>query len=60
MYINVNMNEVKDTNDEETLVTGFLLIKVPGYFKPFDCGKDFSNNLDATYEHVCMENLKYK
>ena len=56
MDISVNTINVKDTKDEEPLVTDILLIEAPGYFKLFEYGKVFFNNLDAVYEYVCMEN----
>ena len=50
MGISVNMNKVKDTKDEEPPVrdnSNIEVIKAPGYFKPFECGKTFFKNLDA-------------
>ena len=63
MDIRVNTNKVKDTKDEEPLFADNSNIEVitePGYFKLFDYGKTFFNNLDTTYECVCMENGKEK
>ena len=60
MDMNVNTSEVKYTKDEEPSVMDILLIKAPGYFKLFECGKEFFNNLDAAYECACMENAKDK
>ena len=61
MDISVNAKKVKDTKDEEHSVTNnsnIEVIKAPGYFKIFKCGKTFLNKLEATYERVCMENVK--
>ena len=55
MDIRVNTNKVKDTKDEEPLFADNSNIEVitePGYFKLFDYGKTFFNNLDTTYECV--------
>ena len=60
MDMSVNTSEVKYTKDEEPSVMDILLIKAPGYFKLFECGKEFFNNLDAAYECACMENAKDK
>ena len=63
MDIIMNTNKVKDTKDEEPLVTdnsNIEVIKAPGYFKLFECGKMFFNNLDLMYKHACMENAKEK
>ena len=53
VHIRVNTSEVKDamneTKDEEPSVTDNSVINVPIYFKIFECGKKFLNNLDATY-----------
>ena len=57
------MNKVKYKNDEEPSVTddsNIEVIKVPGYFKLFQCGEKFFNNLDVKYECVCMKNAKEK
>ena len=54
---------LKDKNDEEPLVTNNYIIEVikaPGYFKLFNCGKTFFNNLDKMYECACMVNAKVK
>ena len=58
MDISVNANEVKYTTDEP-LLTDNSSIKVLGYFKLFECGKEFFNKLDTAYEHACMENGNY-
>ena len=59
VHISVNTSEVKDAMDEtkygESLVTDNSDINVPIYFKLFECGKKFLNNLDATYEQAGME-----
>ena len=60
MDISVNTRKVKYKRDEEPLVMDILLIKAPGYFKLFECGKQFFNNMDATYERVCMAYQKGK
>ena len=52
---------VKDAKDEEPLVTDnskIEVIKAPGYFKLFKCGKKFFNNMYTTYKCACMENDK--
>ena len=36
------------------------VIKAPGYFKLFKCGKESLNNLDVTYDCAWMENAKNK
>ena len=57
MDISVNTNKAKDKKDEEPPVTdnsNIEVIKAPGYFKIFECGKMFFNNLDSTYECTCM------
>ena len=59
MDISVNTSKVKDNNDEP-LVKDILLIKAPGYFKLYECGKEFSNNLDVIYECACMACAKEK
>ena len=50
--ISVNDSEVKhamnETKDEENLVTDNSFMNDPIYFKPFECGKTFSKNMDAT------------
>ena len=48
MDISFIKSKVKYKKDEP-LVTDISSIKAPGYFKPLECGKDFLNNLDATY-----------
>ena len=58
MDIIMNKRNIKDTKDEEPSVMDILLIKAPGYFELFECGKYFFNNLDTMYEHACMENVK--
>ena len=48
----MNKTKVKDTKYEEPLVTDnskIEVIKALGYFKLFECGKKFFNNLDAAY-----------
>ena len=53
----VNTITLKYTRHEEPLVTDnskVEVIKVPGDFKLFKCGKNFSDNLDATYKRACM------
>ena len=45
------MNKKKN---EEPSVTDNSVINVPSYFKLFECGKNFFNNIDATYEQACM------
>ena len=57
----MNTNEVKYTKDEEPPVTDNSkteVIKAPGYFKLFECSKNFFKNLNTTYKCVCMENVK--
>ena len=57
----VNTRKVKYTRDEELLVTDnykIEVIKAPGCFKLFKCGKKFFDNLDVTYERACMANEK--
>ena len=56
----MNMRRVKDTKDKEPLVVDILLIKQLDYFILFDYGKEFFNNLEVTYEKLCMENAKDK
>ena len=46
------------SQDEEALVTDNKVINEPSYFNILECGKNFLNNLDATCEWACMENLK--
>ena len=58
MDISANTSEVKDTMDEEPLVTGISLIKAAEYFKLFKCNEQFFNNLYLIYECSCMENVK--
>ena len=58
MDISVNTSKVKDTKDEKSAATDIELIKAPGYFKLFESGKEFFNNLDATYECACMASAK--
>ena len=41
MDISVNTSKVKYITDEETAVTDIEVIKAPGYFKLFECGKQF-------------------
>ena len=48
MDISFIKSKVKYKKDEP-LVTDISSINAPGYFKPLECGKDFLNNLDATY-----------
>ena len=36
------------------------VIKVSGYFKLFEFGKNFFNNLETVYECTCIENAKEK
>ena len=60
MDISVNTSKVKATKDEELVVTDIEVIKDPGYSKLFDCGKEFINNLDVTYEQACIESVKGK
>ena len=48
------------TKDQEPSVTDNSVINVPRYFKIFECGKNFLNNLDATYERACMATLQGK
>ena len=50
MDISVDTRKVTYRKDEERSVTDILLIKALGYFKLFDCDKQFFNNLDGTYE----------
>ena len=52
MDTSVNTSKVKDTQDEEPAVTDIEVIKAPGCFKLLKSGKEFFNNLDATYERV--------
>ena len=53
IHISANERRVKDamneTKDEEPSVTDNLLINAPRYFKLLEWGKNFLNNLDATY-----------
>ena len=60
MYISVNTSKVKDTKDKEPSVMDIQLINALGHFKLFKCRQEFLNNLDANYEHACMENVKDK
>ena len=48
------------TKDEEPSVIDNSVINAPSYFKLFGCGKNFLNNLDATYERACMTTSKEK
>ena len=57
----VNTSKVKYTKDEEPLVTDnskIKVIKALGYFKLFECGKKFFDNLDTTYKCACISNAK--
>ena len=56
----MNTSKVKYTKNKEPLIVDISLLKAPGYFKLFGCGKEFFNNLDMTHEHACMENSKGK
>ena len=60
----INKNKEKDsidkTEDEETLVTDIPIINEPSYVNLFECGKNFLNKLDATYERACMATSKDK
>ena len=42
------------------MITNDSVINAPIYFKLFECGKNFLNRLDATFEQACMENSKDK
>ena len=56
----MNTSKVKYTKDEEPLVMDNLnidAIKATGHLKLFECGKKFSNNMDAMYKRACMENV---
>ena len=57
MDISVKTSEVKDTKDEASVMDNSV-IKSPGYFQLFACGKEFFNNLDATYGCVSMASAK--
>ena len=57
----VNTSKVKYTKYEEPSVTDnsiIEVIKAPGYFKLFECGKKFFDNLDTTYKCACISNAK--
>ena len=57
MGIRVNTKKVKDTRDEEYLVTDnskFEVIKTQGYFELLECSKKFSKYLDMRYKRMCM------
>ena len=57
MDIRVNTKKVKDTRDEEYLVTDnskFEVIKTQGYFELLECSKKFSKYLDMRYKRMCM------
>ena len=45
----VNTRKVKCTKDEAPSDTSILLIKALGYFKLFECGKKFFDDMDTTY-----------
>ena len=49
---------MNETNDEEPSVTDNSFINAPKYFKLFECGKNFLNNLDATCERAFMATLQ--
>ena len=49
-----------ETQYGETLVTDNPFINAPRYFKLFECGKNFMNNIDTTYERSRMETLQRK
>ena len=51
---------MNETEDEEPSVTDNPVINEQSYFDLFECGKNFFNNLYATCEQACMENLKDK
>ena len=55
-HISINMSEIKyemdETKYEEPLVTDNLVINAPIYFKLLECGNNFLNNIDATYERA--------
>ena len=56
--MSVNTSKVKDTKDEEPAVTDIEVIKAPGYFKLFKCGKQFFSNPGMAYERVFMVSAK--
>ena len=51
------MNKQKD---EETSVADNLVISAPSYFKSFECGENFLNNLDASYERLWIATSQEK
>ena len=65
IHKSINTNKVKDATDEtdyeEPSVIDNPVINEPSYFNPFECGKNFLNDFDATCERACMEtsNNKY-
>ena len=60
MNISVNTKKLKDTKDEEPVVTDIEIFKAPGHFKLFECSKESFNNLDSTYKRACMASVKVK
>ena len=59
--ISVNTSEVKyamnETKYEEHSVTDNSGINMLSYFELFECGRNFLNNIYATYEQACVETL---
>ena len=45
---------MNETKDEEPSVPDNSIINAPSYFKIYDFGKTFLNNLDGTYGEACM------
>ena len=64
IHKSINKNEVKyaigETEYEEPLITDNPVINESSYFNLSECGKNFLNNIDATYEWMCMATLKGK
>ena len=59
--INKEKYSIDETDHEEPLVTYNPVVKQPGYFNLFKCGKKILNRLDATCEQAFMvtSRLKY-
>ena len=51
---------MNETKDKEPSFTYNQSINAPRYFKPFECSKNFLNNIYATYEQACMATLQVK
>ena len=56
------MNKEKYANNEadheEPMVTDIPVVKDPGYFNIFECGKNTLNKIDGMCKQVCRENSR--